>query len=92
MKDFKTKSKFRGYESDREPTNIQDGNFAVLVSPSKNCYVTTEGVVQNREGITTVGNKSSATVTSAWTWNNNRNTELPLRTTDSKLQVFYDSD
>jgi len=92
MKDIRTIKKFRGYESNREPTNIEADQFGVLVSPSQNCYVTTEGVVQSREGTVAFGTPAGSSILSAYTWQNNRNTELPLRSTSTKLQVYYDSD
>lgn len=92
MKNPKVYSKFRGYESNSEPTNIDADQHLVFVAPSKNCRITAEGVAVSRSGIEALGSSAGDSIVSAYTWNNNRNVQLMLNSTQDKLRVFYDGD
>lgn len=85
---FDTTSEFFGYRNKEDITNLPAG---YLVSPSRNVFINTSGLVQSRPGYTLYGqtNTGGTGILGSYTWDRGVNGQRTMRTGNAKVQYAY---
>lgn len=90
--DYKMIHRYRGYENRQDETIVDNKQHGVLLPPSQNVIVTSEGLVQSRGGTEAFGTKFGFEVPFNKYWKNNRGAEMTFATADNKLYVSFAED
>lgn len=83
--DFKIIQRYRGYENRQDETTVDNKQHGVLLKPSQNVLVTSDGLVQSRGGTEKFGEALGSPVVFNEYWVNNIGNETTLITADKKL-------
>lgn len=85
---FHTTSEFYGYRNKEDVTNLPPG---YLVSPSRNVFVNTSGLVQSRPGYTLYGqaNTGGTGFKGSFTWDRGVSGQQTMRAGNNKVQYPY---
>lgn len=92
MSDFQLKTKFKGYRSKTDKTNIPEGKDEIhLVEGSQNVISTDGERVALRKGYTLDGQANSALtpIRSSFEWDTHRGVQIALRRYDDELEIRY---